>query len=107
VIECVLCGSDQAVTWSTAGPLCRPCQDRRNAELSERIRDGTPYTQGVDPDGPPLPCLIDGCTRDATVVTRLWHGGEERWVCACDAHTDQMTAMVAWLREHPGHSAWK
>jgi hypothetical protein len=96
--ECVECGNDNGVTWSNMGMLCLQCQARRNRELGEEIRNGRVLTQAVDPDGPPLRCCVIACSRDATMVVRLWHTGRELLVTTCDDHTDTLAEIITELR---------
>jgi hypothetical protein len=100
---CVECGNDLAVTRSSTGMICRQCQHRRNMEIGEQVRAGRILTQGVDPDGRPLACCVDDCTRDAVVVTRMPVDGREIRLMACNGHVDAMTELIAELRSGRAH----
>lgn len=86
--------------------ICRQCQDRRNEEIRQWVRENGPLSQGVDPDGLPARCTVDGCTKDAVMVTRMFIDGRDLLLYSCNDHCDTMTELIAELRSGQSTIDW-
>jgi len=98
---CADCGNHQAVVADPDGWLCRSCQDERNDKLADIARTIGPVLQPIDPDGPPMPCGMQGCPRDATGITRMYARQGLVGVTACDKHIPAMAKVVASMLATP------
>jgi hypothetical protein len=53
-----------------------------------------PVIKPVDPGAPPMPCGMDGCTRDSAYITTVHIGTAPVDITSCDEHVPVMAEAV-------------